>query len=106
MWNGRKLGPEERQGGKAEKGGVRLVEELSMTICYSLFLKHLCSWSSCSLMVNLTRGSHRLGAFSLWVMWKLGGSENAGSPKKGGSCKICGLCHWTAAASAAVDIPK
>lgn len=60
MWNGRKLGPEERQGDEEEKGGIRLVEELSMSIC---FLKHLFSWSSCSFMVNLTCGSH-----CVWVM--------------------------------------
>lgn len=83
------------------EGGIRLVGELSMSICYSFFLKHPFSWSSCSLMVNLTHGSHGLSVFRLRVMWKLGGS-----PKKGGSWKICGLCHWTAAASAAVDIPK
>lgn len=35
MWIGRKLGLEERQGSEEEKGGIRLVGEMSMNICYS-----------------------------------------------------------------------
>lgn len=67
MWNGGKLGHGERQGGREEKGGMRLVGELGVSIYYLFFLE-----ASFQLAFVFSHGEPDPGEpstlFSLWVV--------------------------------------